>query len=78
MIDPRAESPYAVEPGAKRPANVIFECVGLPGVLDGVTRGAPHGARVMVAGWCLETDRIFTPTEVDDIDRYPPPATTPV
>jgi amino acid transporter len=23
-------------------------------------------------------DRIFTPTEVDDIDRYPPPATTPV
>jgi threonine dehydrogenase-like Zn-dependent dehydrogenase len=44
-----------------RPANVIFECVGLPGVLDGVTRGAPHGARVMVAGWCLETDRIFTP-----------------
>jgi threonine dehydrogenase-like Zn-dependent dehydrogenase len=60
-IDPRAESPYAVQPGAKRPANVIFECVGLPGVLDGVTRGAPHGARVMVAGWCLETDRIFTP-----------------
>jgi amino acid transporter len=23
-------------------------------------------------------DRIFTPTEVDDIDHYPPPATTPV
>jgi amino acid transporter len=23
-------------------------------------------------------DRIFTPTEVDDIDLYPPPATTPV
>jgi threonine dehydrogenase-like Zn-dependent dehydrogenase len=60
-IDPRAESPYAMQPGAKCPANVIFECVGLPGVLDGVTRGAPHGARVMVAGWCLETDRIFTP-----------------
>jgi threonine dehydrogenase-like Zn-dependent dehydrogenase len=60
-IDPRAESPYAVQPGARGPANVIFECVGLPGVLDGVTRGAPHGARVMVAGWCLETDRIFTP-----------------
>jgi len=60
-IDPRADSPYAVQPGAKRAANVIFECVGLPGVLDGVTRGAPPGARVMVAGWCLETDRIFTP-----------------
>jgi len=60
-IDPREESPYAVQPGARGSANVIFECVGLPGVLDGVTRGAPPGARVMVAGWCLETDRIFTP-----------------
>jgi len=60
-IDPREESPYTVPPGARKPANVIFECVGVPGVLDGVTRGAPHGARVLVAGWCLETDRIFTP-----------------
>ena len=25
-----------------------------------------------------DPDRIFTPTEVDDVDRYPPPATTPV
>jgi threonine dehydrogenase-like Zn-dependent dehydrogenase len=60
-IDPRAESPYAVQPGASRAANVVFECVGVPGVLDAVTRGAPHGARILVAGWCLETDRIFTP-----------------
>ncbi len=60
-IDPRAESPYVVQPGARGPANVIFECVGLPGVLDGVTRGAPFGARVMVAGWCLEMDHLFTP-----------------
>ena len=60
-IDPRVESAYAKQPGGRGPANVIFECVGLPGVLDEITRGAPHGARVIVAGWCLETDRIFTP-----------------
>ena len=60
-IDPRTNSAYAKQPGARGPANVIFECVGLPGVLDEITRGAPHGARVIVAGWCLETDRIFTP-----------------
>jgi threonine dehydrogenase-like Zn-dependent dehydrogenase len=60
-IDPRAESPYTQQRGAPGPANVIFECVGVPGVLDAVTRGAPYGARILVAGWCLETDRLFTP-----------------
>jgi threonine dehydrogenase-like Zn-dependent dehydrogenase len=60
-LDPRSESPYAQQRGAAQPANVIFECVGTPGVLDGVTRGAAYGARILVAGWCLETDRIFTP-----------------
>ena len=43
------------------PPSVIFECVGVPGVLDGVMRQAAPGARIMVAGWCLETDHLFTP-----------------
>lgn len=30
-------------------------------MLDGVLRGAPSGARILVAGWCLETDQLFTP-----------------
>jgi threonine dehydrogenase-like Zn-dependent dehydrogenase len=55
-IDPAAQGPMA-----DGPPSVIFECVGTPGVLDEVMRQAGQGARIMVAGWCLETDHIFTP-----------------
>ena len=40
-----------------RPA-VIFECVGVPGVIEQVMEGAAAGARVVVVGVCMETDRI--------------------
>ena len=40
-----------------RPA-VIFECVGVPGVIQQVMEGAPASARVVVVGVCMETDRI--------------------
>ena len=37
---------------------VIFECVGAPGVLEALIEAAPAGARIVVAGVCMETDRI--------------------
>jgi len=40
-----------------RPA-VIFECVGVPGLLDRLVRDAPRAARIVVAGVCMEDDRI--------------------
>src|SRR5271170_1464021 len=40
-----------------RPA-VIFECVGVPGVIDQIMAAAPRGARVVVVGVCMEDDRI--------------------
>jgi threonine dehydrogenase-like Zn-dependent dehydrogenase len=43
-----------------RPA-VIFECVGVPGVIDQIVRGAPRASRVVVAGVCLREDR-FRPS----------------
>jgi threonine dehydrogenase-like Zn-dependent dehydrogenase len=45
------------EVAGARPA-VIFECVGVPGLLDQVMRAAPRGARIVVAGVCMEDDRI--------------------
>ncbi len=42
--------------GPKRP--VIFECVGLPGILDGIIAGAPLFSRVVVVGVCMTPDRI--------------------
>ena len=37
---------------------VIFECVGVPGLLQQVFEAAPRDARIVVAGVCMEPDRI--------------------
>jgi len=41
---------------ALKPA-LIFECVGIPGLLQQVFESAPRDARVVVVGVCMETDR---------------------
>ncbi|MBK1660546.1 zinc-binding dehydrogenase [Paracraurococcus ruber] len=41
----------------RRPA-VVFECVGVPGVVQQIMEGAPAGARIVVVGVCMEPDRI--------------------
>lgn len=40
----------------KRP--VIFECVGVPGVIQGIVDGAPLFSRVVVVGVCMQRDEI--------------------
>lgn len=40
----------------KRP--VIFECVGVPGLLQQILDGAPLQSRVVVVGVCMQSDRI--------------------
>ena len=42
--------------GPKHP--VIFECVGVPGVIDSIIDGAPMFSRVVVVGVCVGTDTI--------------------
>ena len=37
---------------------MIFECVGVPGILDGIIASAPLYSRVVVAGVCVEPDTI--------------------
>jgi threonine dehydrogenase-like Zn-dependent dehydrogenase len=36
---------------------LIFECVGIPGVIQQLFEGAPRDARIVVVGVCMETDR---------------------
>jgi threonine dehydrogenase-like Zn-dependent dehydrogenase len=48
--------PWTTGP-AVRPA-VVFECVGVPGVLDQVMAAAPRGTRIVVVGVCMEPDTI--------------------
>jgi threonine dehydrogenase-like Zn-dependent dehydrogenase len=40
----------------KRP--VVFECVGVPGMLDGILAAAPLHSRVVVVGVCMGSDTI--------------------
>ncbi len=40
----------------KRP--LIFECVGAPGVVQSLAQAAPAGTRIVVAGVCMEIDKI--------------------
>ena len=37
---------------------VIFECVGVPGMIDGIIAAAPLVARVVVVGVCMGDDRL--------------------
>lgn len=49
-----AEAAGAATP--KRP--VIFECVGVPGIIDGIIASAPLFSRVVVVGVCMGSDHI--------------------
>jgi threonine dehydrogenase-like Zn-dependent dehydrogenase len=42
---------------AIRPA-VVFECVGVPGVIDQIMAAAPRYSRIVVVGVCMEADTI--------------------
>jgi threonine dehydrogenase-like Zn-dependent dehydrogenase len=74
VIDPAKESPYSrwadfgvptthdpmaallgEKPGKRA---VIFECVGVPGLLQAVLQGAPYGAEVVLLGVCFQPDSI--------------------
>lgn len=52
-----AKRPFSMTPATPRKPAAIFECVGVPGVLQSVIEGAPQSARVIVVGVCMEEDR---------------------
>lgn len=56
VIDPAAEDAYAKLAPGKRA--VLFECVGVPGILQAMMEKAPRDARVVVVGVCMEPDTI--------------------
>ena len=44
--------------GATPTGPVVFECVGVPGIIDGIVTNAPLASRVVVVGVCMEPDTI--------------------
>jgi len=55
-VDPAATSIWDARPAGRPP--VVFECVGVPGVLDEIMAAAPRGTRMVVVGVCMEPDTI--------------------
>ena len=60
-VDPREISPYAPLPDfAGRSVNLIYECVGLPGMLAQIIAAAPFDGRIVMGGYCMEEEKLFS------------------
>jgi threonine dehydrogenase-like Zn-dependent dehydrogenase len=58
-VDPRDEAAFAAwrrSAGAR--GLVVFEAIGVPGVLDDILRAAPAQSRVVVVGVCMQPDTV--------------------
>jgi 2-desacetyl-2-hydroxyethyl bacteriochlorophyllide A dehydrogenase len=59
-VDPRDSSPYApLSQFDGRQVNLIYECVGLPGMLQSIIEAAPFDGRIVMGGYCMEEERMF-------------------
>ncbi len=56
VVDPAVESPYGKLATDKRAA--VFECVGVPGLIQQLFEKAPRDARIIIVGVCMEPDTI--------------------
>ncbi len=57
VCDPKDTNPLGQPELRKRPV-VVFECVGVPGVLDNLFVQVPQHTRIVVVGVCLQADTI--------------------
>jgi len=58
-IDPNQSLTAQVIAIAGKGPDIIFECVGAPGMINGVMMDAPRGAKIVVAGVCQQMDQIL-------------------
>jgi threonine dehydrogenase-like Zn-dependent dehydrogenase len=59
-VDPREVSPYEPIPdlGSRRPT-IIYECVGLPGLLQKIIESAAFDSRIVMGGYCMEAEQLY-------------------
>ncbi len=57
VVDPALDNPFRSE-NIHRRNLVVFECVGVPGILDNIFVNVPAHTRIVVVGVCLQTDHI--------------------
>jgi threonine dehydrogenase-like Zn-dependent dehydrogenase len=59
-VDPRIISPYAPLPDlGGRQVNLIYECVGMPGLMQQIVSAAKFDARIVMGGYCMEPEQLY-------------------
>ena len=59
-VDPRETPPYApLADLGGRQANLIYECVGLPGLFQQIVEAAAFGARIVMGGYCMAPEQFY-------------------
>lgn len=58
-IDPNRSLTAQVQQIAGKGPDIIFECVGAPGIINGLMMDAPRGAKIVIAGVCQQMDQIL-------------------
>ena len=56
VVNPQEASPFSSKFLRKNKKTVVFECVGVPGVIDDIILDAPQDSRLVVVGVCLQKD----------------------
>lgn len=59
VVDPAQEDAFdAWQRAGRGKSLVVYEAIGVPGIIDSVLRDAPMGTRLLVVGVCMEHDTI--------------------
>jgi threonine dehydrogenase-like Zn-dependent dehydrogenase len=59
-VDPRELSPYGPIPDlGNRRATLVYECVGLPGLLPQIIAAVGFEARIVMGGYCMEAEQFY-------------------
>jgi 2-desacetyl-2-hydroxyethyl bacteriochlorophyllide A dehydrogenase len=59
-VDPRKLSPYDPLPDfGMRRVNLVYECVGMPGLLQQIIQSVGFDARIVMGGYCMEPEQLL-------------------
>ncbi len=59
-LDPRAMSPYEPIPSlGNRKVNLVYENVGMPGMLQQIIQSASFDSRIVMGGYCMEPEQLL-------------------
>ncbi len=60
VLDPREMSPYAPIPDlGSAQVNLVYECVGMPGLLQQIIESVGFGARIVMGGYCMAPEELY-------------------